>query len=45
MLSRTLPTLPVIAYDEIIQGTDISPIETVSIQMEEKMAELAGVAG
>ena len=45
MLSRTLPALPVIAYDEIIHGTDVSPIETVSIQMDERMMELAGVAG
>jgi flagellar biosynthesis protein FlhA len=31
MLSRTIPTLPVIAYDEIILGTPVEPIETVSI--------------
>ena len=31
MLSRTVPPLPVIAYDEIILETDIEPIATVSI--------------
>jgi flagellar biosynthesis protein FlhA len=32
MLSRTVPLLPVIAYDEIVLGTDIEPIETINIQ-------------
>jgi flagellar biosynthesis protein FlhA len=32
MLSRTVPPLPVIAYDEIVLGTEIEPIETVSIE-------------
>jgi len=31
ILSRTLPPLPVVAYDEIILGTDVEPIETISI--------------
>jgi len=32
MLSRTVPLLPVIAYDEIVLGTEVEPIETISIQ-------------
>jgi len=31
MLSRTVPSLPVVAYDEIVLGTEVAPIETVSI--------------
>ena len=31
MLSRTVPPLPVIAYDEIVLGTQIEPIETISL--------------
>jgi flagellar biosynthesis protein FlhA len=34
MLSRTLPMLPVVAYDEIILGTDVQPIETITIQQD-----------
>jgi len=30
MLSRTVPPLPVVAYDEIILGTEVEPIETIS---------------
>ncbi len=32
MLSRTVPSLPVAAYDEIILGTEVEPIETVSTE-------------
>jgi flagellar biosynthesis protein FlhA len=32
MLSRTVPLMPVVAYDEIVLGTEVEPIETVSIQ-------------
>ena len=32
MLARTVPPLPVIAYDEIVLGTEIEPIETISVQ-------------
>ena len=38
MLSRTVPPLPVIAYDEIVLGTDIEPIETVSLQQASEIA-------
>lgn len=31
MLSRTIPLMPVVAYDEIVLGTEVEPIETVSI--------------
>ena len=48
MLSRTVPLLPVIAYDEIIPGTEIEPIETVSLQQLGEIAtheqELVGVS-
>ncbi len=32
ILSRSVRMLPVIAYDEIVLGTDVEPIETISIQ-------------
>jgi len=38
MLSRTIKLLPVIAYDEIVLGTDVEPIETISIQEPEPQA-------
>ncbi|MDH4240165.1 MAG: hypothetical protein OEW48_11435, partial [Phycisphaerae bacterium] len=31
MLSRTVPMLPVVAYDEIVLGTEVEPIDTISI--------------
>ena len=37
MLSRTVPMLPVVAYDEIILGTEIEPIETISIRQTESI--------
>ncbi|MHC4240712.1 MAG: FHIPEP family type III secretion protein [Planctomycetota bacterium] len=36
MLSRTVPPLPVIAYDEIVLGTDVEPIETISVQQTQQ---------
>ncbi|MHC4170768.1 MAG: flagellar biosynthesis protein FlhA, partial [Planctomycetota bacterium] len=48
MLSRTVPLMPVVAYDEIVLGTEVEPIETVSIHPGEPAApneqELAMVA-
>ncbi|MHC4543995.1 MAG: flagellar biosynthesis protein FlhA, partial [Planctomycetota bacterium] len=48
MLSRTVPLLPVVAYDEIVLGTEVEPIETISVQqfesMEQKEQELAAVS-
>jgi flagellar biosynthesis protein FlhA len=35
MLSRTVPPLPVIAYDEIVLGTEVEPIETINVQQTE----------
>jgi len=32
MLSRSLPQLPVVAYNEIVLGTDVEPIDTISLQ-------------
>jgi len=36
MLSRTVPPLPVIAYNEIVLGTDVEPIETISVQQTQQ---------
>ena len=38
MLSRTVSLLPVIAYDEIVLGTEVEPIETISIHQNEMTA-------
>jgi flagellar biosynthesis protein FlhA len=38
MLTRTVSLLPVIAYDEIVFGTEIEPIETISCQQPEMTA-------
>jgi len=35
MLSRTVPSLPVIAYDEITLGTEVEPVNVVSIDKAE----------
>ena len=35
MLSRTVQMLPVIAYDEIVLGTHVEPVETISIMQNE----------
>jgi flagellar biosynthesis protein FlhA len=32
MLSRTVSMLPVVAYDEIVLGTEVEPIETITVQ-------------
>lgn len=37
MLSRTVPMLRVVAYDEIVLGTDVEPIDTISIQQSESI--------
>jgi flagellar biosynthesis protein FlhA len=48
MLSRTIPPLPVVAYDEIALGADVEPIETVSIRdtnpQTAKQQELVGAS-
>jgi flagellar biosynthesis protein FlhA len=38
MLSRTVPPLPVIAYDEILIGTEVEPIQAISIEPPEQAA-------
>jgi flagellar biosynthesis protein FlhA len=47
MLARTVPPLPVVAYDEIVLGTEVEPIEVVSIEQSvltiPKEQELVGV--
>ncbi len=35
MLCRSLPMLPVVAYDEIVLGTDVQPIETIAVTLNE----------
>lgn len=46
MLARSLPHLPVVAYNEIVLGTDIEPLETVSlpqgVRVNNPKQELAG---
>ena len=48
MLSRTVPMLSVVAYDEVVLGTDLEPIETISIRqtdsIEPKERELVTVS-
>jgi len=48
MLSRTVPMLPVVAYDEVVLGTEVEPIEIISIQqtdsIEPRGRELVGVS-
>lgn len=48
MLSRTVPPLHVIAYDEIVLGTETEPIETISIEQrpeaEPKEEQLVGAS-
>jgi flagellar biosynthesis protein FlhA len=38
MLSRTVQMLPVIAYDEIVPGIQVEPVETISIMQNEVTA-------
>ena len=49
MLSRTVSMLPVVAYDEIVLGTEVEPIETISTQQTEpinpKERELVAATG
>jgi flagellar biosynthesis protein FlhA len=37
MLSRTVSLLPVVAYDEIVLGTDVQPLETISLRRSESI--------
>jgi flagellar biosynthesis component FlhA len=44
MLARTVPPLPVVAYDEIVLGTEIDPVQVIALpqaaQTEPADAEL-----
>jgi len=40
MLNRSLPQLPVVAYNEIALGTDIEPLQTISLPQQS--AKIAG---
>ncbi len=45
MLSQAVPMLPVVAYDEIVPGTDVEPVETVAMQnanQKQPQKELVG---
>jgi len=49
MLSRTLHMLPVVAYDEVVLGTELESIETISVETDSttgmsRQEHLAGVA-
>ncbi|HSW01254.1 MAG TPA: flagellar biosynthesis protein FlhA [Sedimentisphaerales bacterium] len=35
MLARSLPMLPVVAYDEIVMGTDVATVATISVALDE----------
>jgi flagellar biosynthesis protein FlhA len=39
ILARTVPPLPVIAYDEIVLGSQIEPVETVSLEQTSDMGQ------
>jgi flagellar biosynthesis protein FlhA len=39
MLARTLYMLPVVAYDEIVLGTEVVPVETISLAQESETAD------
>jgi len=39
MLSRTVPLLPVVAYDEVVLGTDVEPLQTVSLGKPQPAAQ------
>jgi flagellar biosynthesis protein FlhA len=45
MLSRTVPSLPVAAYDEIILGTEVVPIDTVPAEQPQLPAANLQLAG
>jgi len=45
MLSRTVPMLPVAAYDEIVLGTEVEPIETISLQQDESTQQQKELVG
>jgi flagellar biosynthesis protein FlhA len=45
MLSRTVKMLPVIAYDEIIPGTDVEPVETIRFQHAQEPLPQSGTFG
>ena len=46
MFSRTIPPLSVVAYDEIVLGADVEPIETITVgQTEPKTAERQELVG
>jgi len=39
MLSRTVPVLAVVAYDEIVIGTEIEPVATISVSEQQASGE------
>ncbi|HBG26585.1 MAG: flagellar biosynthesis protein FlhA [Planctomycetes bacterium GWF2_41_51] len=45
LLARSLPQLPVIAYNEIVLGTDIEPLDTISLQQGVKIPQKQELVG
>ncbi len=43
MLSQAVPLLPVVAYDEIVTGTDVQPVEMVPFETAETQQQLVEV--
>jgi flagellar biosynthesis protein FlhA len=35
ILTRTVPSLPVVAYDEIVLGTEVEPFETIVVEQQQ----------
>ena len=42
MLSRTVRMLPVVAYDEIVLGTEVEPVATLQVPLENGSTESRG---
>lgn len=45
MLSRSVKMLPVIAYDEIIPGTEVEPVETIRFESVQEPLPQSGTLG
>ena len=44
MLARVVPALPVIAYDEVVLGTEVEPFEAIDAEIAINEQELVGVS-
>lgn len=45
MLAQAVPMLPVVAYDEIVPGSDVEPVETVTFQNADQRQQPAALVG